>query len=143
MERKNFYVTVRSYIENLDDFGLTESTESDVTTEPCELRFADGGATVIYSVSSEGATAETELTVNDGGVRLVRRGAIDSLMEFSEGEVTKTVYCVPPYSFDAEIDTKKIRGSLGECGGTVELLYYLTIGGAKKKMRLSLTVSPR
>lgn len=143
MEQKKFYVTVRSYIENLDDFGLAESTESDVATEPCELRCSGGEATVIYSTVGEGGSAETELTIFDGFVRLVRRGAIDSLMEFSEGEITKTVYRVPPYSFDAEIDTKKIRGSLTQTGGTVELLYYLTIGGAKKKMRLSLTVSPR
>ena len=143
MEQKNFCVIVRSYVENLDDFGLTESTESDVMTEPCELTVSDGDARIVYSTKGDGGSVKTEMIFRDGFVKLSRNGAIDSVMEFSEGTVTSTLYRVPPYSFDAEIDTKKIRGSLTPLGGNLELLYYLTIGGAKKKMRLSLTVSPR
>ena len=141
MEKKKFFVSVRSYIENLDDFGLTESTESDVVSAACNYAFAGGVAHISYETESEGVKTKTEITSERGYVRLLRSGGIDSVMEFSEGELTKTLYRIPPYAFDAEIDSKKIRSSLGECGGTLELLYYLSIGGAKKKMRLSLTVA--
>lgn len=142
MDNFSFAVTVKSYAENLDEFGLVESVESDVSTEPCELSVSGDFITVAYKTKSEGGAVETEISVGKSIVKLTRRGAIRSVMEFSLGEPTKTLYEIPPYSFDAEIDTRKINSSLGAGGGTVELLYYLTIGGAKKKMRLSLTVVP-
>ncbi len=140
MEKNSFYVCVRSHVENLDDFGLTESTESDVVTTPCELAVRGGAARISYKTESDGVTTETEITVSRRGVMLARHGGIESVMEFLEGQTTKTLYRIPPYAFDAEIDTKRIKNTLSGDGGTLELLYLLSIGGAKKKMRLSLTV---
>lgn len=140
MEKNSFYVSVRSYVENLDDFGLTESTESDVATAPCELLVRGGVARISYKTENDGVVTETEITASERGVKLVRRGGIESVMEFSEGRITKTLYRIPPYAFDAEIDTKRVRNTLCSGGGTLELLYLLSIGGAKKKMKLSLTV---
>ncbi len=140
MEEKKYFVSVRSYVENLDDFGLTESTESEVTTFPCDYVSSGGVSHIGYEGESDKVKVKTEITAERDYVRLSRTGGIESVMEFSAGKITKTLYRVPPYAFDAEIDTKKIRDSLDACGGTLELLYYLTIGGAKKKMRLSLTV---
>lgn len=137
---KILHVTVRSLIENLDDFGLTESTESETVTESAAVIKEGEGLTLVYEEKNEGGACETRLTVTELGVRLVRHGAIESVMEFRVGELTKTVYSVPPFSFDAEIETKRIKSTLTECGGTLELRYTLTIGGAKKKTRLSLTV---
>lgn len=140
MGKNSFYVSVRSFVENLDDFGLTESTESDTATAPCEFAVRGGASRIIYKTENDGVSTQTEITVTKRGVRLVRHGGIESVMEFSEGEITKTLYRIPPYAFDAEIDTKRVCGSFTEDGGTLELLYLLSIGGAKKKMRLSLTV---
>ena len=140
MGKNSFCVSVRSYVENLDDFGLVESSESDTVTAPCEFAVRGGASRIIYKTENEGVLTQTEIAVLKRGVRLVRHGGIESVMEFSKGEVTKTLYRIPPYAFDAEIDTKRVCGSFTEDGGTLELLYLLSIGGAKKKMRLSLTV---
>lgn len=133
-------VTVRSYAENLDEFGLTESTESDTQTCPAKFSEEDGVFTIRYMQKTEGGEYSTSITVADGKMTLLREGAIAGVMEFSEGAVTKTIYSVVPYSFDAEIETKRLRCSLTALGGTLELLYLLTVGGAKKRMRLSITV---
>lgn len=140
MEKNNFHVTVRSYAENLDDFGLTESTESDTLTVDANLAAENGKITLSYKQKSEGGECKTNLTVKDKTVTLTRSGAIESVMIFSEGKTTETLYSIPPYSFDASIETKRIKSSLCSTGGTLELLYFITVGGAKKKMRLSLTV---
>ena len=140
MEQRKFFVSVRSLVENLDDFGLVYDTESDSFTVPCELLARGGAARLVYDTENEGVKTKTEITASCRGVKLVRHGGIESVMEFNEGSITKTLYRVPPFSFDAEIDTKRIKNSLTECGGTLELSYNLTVGGAKKKMRLSLTV---
>ena len=133
-------VTVRSYAENLDEFGLTESTESDTQTCPAQFIESGGVFTIKYMQKTEGGDYTTLITVKDGKMTLLREGAIAGVMEFSEGALTKTVYSVVPYSFDAEIETKRLRCSLTALGGTLELLYLLTVGGAKKRMRLSITV---
>lgn len=140
MERHDFHATVRSYAENLDDFGLTESTESDTSTEKASLTEENGIITLLYTQNTGGGECKTVLTVKDKTVTLSRSGAIDGVMVFSEGETTETIYSIPPYSFDASIQTKRLKSSLSATGGTLELLYFITIGGAKKKMRLSVTV---
>lgn len=139
-KKANARVTVRSFVENLDDFGLCESTESDTFTEAALISEKDGVTTLVYEQKTEGGSYENILTLDGETVRLQRSGDIGGVMEFAEGKTTKTVYTVLPFSFDAEIETKKIRSTLCESGGTVELCYLLTIGGAKKRMRLSLTV---
>ena len=133
-------LTVRSFAENLDDFGLSESTESDTQTAKATVFESDGVITVKYLQKTEGGEYSTVLTLDKDKLTLRREGAICGAMEFSLGKITKTLYSVPPYSFDAEIETKRLKSSLTENGGTLELLYFLTIGGAKKRMRLSLTL---
>ena len=141
MEKNIFHVTVRSYAENLDDFGLTESTESDTLTAEANLAVDENGRVVLlYTQKNDGSECKTNLTVEDKTATLTRSGAIESVMIFTEGETTETIYSIPPYSFDASIETKRIKSSLCATGGTLELLYFITVGGAKKKMRLSLTV---
>lgn len=137
---QNLHVTVRSYAENLDDFGLVESTESDTVTVPATISKGGSEITLTYEQKNDNGECKTTLVLSNSKITLTRSGAIESVMEFIEGKTTKTLYTVPPFSFDAEIETKRIRGSLDEGGGTLELRYLLTIGGAKKNMRLSLTV---
>ena len=74
-------------------------------------------------------------------MRVKREGGVEYEFIFREGETTSSLYSVPPYSFDTEIYTGKIRSSLTEEGGEISLLYYMTIGGAKKRTRMKIKVS--
>ena len=62
-------------------------------------------------------------------------------MIFAEKETTKTIYSIPPFSFDAEIYTRKIRSTISSSGGKLELFYSITVGGAKKNTVLKAVLS--
>ena len=64
-----------------------------------------------YEETSEGGPIKSDITIAEGHVRVRRTGAIESDFMFAEGEVTKSLYKIPPYSFDASITTKKIRNN--------------------------------
>ena len=59
-------------------------------------------------------------------------------MLFREGYTDKSLYQVPPYSFDAVIYTKKIRSTLTKDGGRVDIFYRMTLGGAEKNVRMRI-----
>ena len=48
---------------------------------------------------------------------------------------------MPPYSFDTDIYTRRIRNSLSLSGGELTLIYDMTIGGAKKKTTMKIKVT--
>lgn len=137
----NKTVTVKSVIENLDDYGIPEAeAERTEIKVPAEV-FSKNGATVIrYTEKNEGGTTDTELVVKGLDITLTRRGAIESVMHFAEGELYETLYKIPPFSFDAKIKTKRIRSTLSDTAGTLELRYNMTVGGASKNALLKITV---
>ena len=66
---------------------------------------------------------------------------LESSFLFEEGAVHTSLYKVPPYTFDAEIRTRKIRSALSEQGGTLELIYNMKIGGAVRATRMKIWIS--
>jgi uncharacterized beta-barrel protein YwiB (DUF1934 family) len=99
----------------------------------------DGEKYVItYSEKLEGGEVFSDITVLSDSVRVVRRGAIESDMYFSEGESHKSLYKVVPYTFDVEITTTKIRNNLTRDGGYVQIFYKMRIGGADKAVRMKI-----
>ena len=75
-----------------------------------------------------------EITVNDDGVRVVRSGAIVSDILFKENFLHKSLYTLPPYSFDMEVTTSRIRR--GE--GRLDIFYKMTLGGQDKRVKMTL-----
>ena len=132
-------IIMSSVIENLLPSGLTDGEPE--KTEVCADGFLkiNGGEYIIsYVEKTEGGRVCTDITVTDGEVRVKRSGGIESDMVFKEGFLHKSLYGVPPYSFDAEVFTKKIRNSMTRDGGRVDIFYTMKIGGADKfvKMRI-------
>jgi uncharacterized beta-barrel protein YwiB (DUF1934 family) len=103
------------------------------------LTHGDNGYTVRFTEVQEGGEAHTNLYVTDGGVRLVKTGAISSEMVFSEGKDFNTLYRVGPYSFDMVVRTKRIRNSLSEDGGELQLIYSMNVGGQEKNVRMKIS----
>lgn len=133
-------ITVNSVIDNLSDAGLPDGEpEINIFTTDGTLALIDGGYLITFTEEQDGGSATTNLYVYEGGVRLVKSGAITSEMRFSEGEVWSTLYCVGPYSFDMIVRTKKIRNSVTECGGDLQLIYTMNVGGQEKNVRMKIS----
>lgn len=133
-------ITVNSVIDNLSDSGLPEGEpEINIFTTDGTLKLIDGGYLITFTEEQDGGSATTNLYVYEGGVRLAKSGAITSEMRFCEGEVFNTLYCVGPYSFDMTVRTKKIRNSVTECGGELQLIYTMNVGGQEKSVRMKIS----
>ena len=133
-------ITVNSVIDNLSDSGLPEGEpEINIFTTDGTLKLIDGGYLITFTEEQDSGSATTNLYVYEGGVRLVKSGAITSEMRFSEGEEWSTLYCVGPYSFDMTVRTKKIRNNVTECGGELQLIYTMNVGGQEKNVRMKIS----
>ena len=132
-------IIVSSVIENLLPSGLSdgEPEKTDVSADGF-LKISDGEYVISYVEKTDGGRVSSDIFITDGSVRVKRSGDIESDMLFSEGLSHKSVYTVPPYSFDAEVFTKRIRNSMTRDGGRVDIFYTMKIGGADKKVRMRI-----
>ena len=133
-------LTVNSVIDNLSEAGLPDGDpEINIFTTDGTLSVFDGGYLLRFTEVQEGGEAHTSLYITADNVRLVKSGAIPSEMRFSDGEIFNTLYCVGPYSFDMTVRTKKIRNSLTEDGGELQLIYSMNVGGQEKNVRMKIS----
>ena len=141
---KEAKINIFSVIENLDESGLVEgdAERSESVATGYLHCFDDGVILITYAESQEGVSITSEIKYDDGRARVVRRGGIVSDIEFAEGQLHRSVYCVTPYSFDAEVKTKRVRCDMDSAGGRLDLLYDMKIGGATKKCRMTVKVEP-
>ncbi len=132
-------IMMSSVIENLLPSGLTdgEPEKTEITADGF-LKISDGAFTISYVEHTEGGRVAADIFLSENSVRVKRVGAIESDMLFEEGLLHKSLYGVPPYTFDTEVYTKKIRNSLTRDGGRVDIFYTMKIGGAEKKVRMRI-----
>ncbi len=140
---KEVGVKIESSIENLDPSGLPDGdVEKNVAEAEGFLHCREGEILLTYCEKGEGGEVYSEILVVNGGVRVKRKGAIDSDLYFEEGCEHKSLYSVPPYKFDACVTTRRIRNNLTEDGGMLDLFYNMKIGGADKSARMKIWISP-
>ena len=131
-------ITLTSTIDNLLDIGLPSGErETSESTATGTVISGTRGAIISFSEQSEGGEVKTKIEILASGIRVCRHGAIESDIYFSEGVAHRSVYSIPPYSFDANVFTRKIRGSI-KSGDKLEIFYDMEIGGAKKSVKMSL-----
>lgn len=134
-------VKIESSIDNLDSAGLPEGdTEKNFTEAEGFFKYSENEAVLTYAEENEGGRAESEIIIANGCVRVKRKGAIESDMYFKEGETSLSIYSVPPYKFDMSVFAKRVRISLDENGGKIDLLYNMKIGGAEKSARMKIWI---
>ena len=138
---KKVKIEIDSIVEDMDDAGLVESSDKTHTVATGTMTVSDGTFSLSYSEKNEGVTTKSQITVKDSEVSVKRSGGVEYDFRFVEGETTASLYSVPPYSFDTEIFTRKIRKDFSDCKGKLSLIYDMTIGGAKKKTRMTISVS--
>ena len=132
-----FYIS--STIDNLTPAGLTdgEPERNDISVEGF-YKISDEGYEITYSEQTEGGRVVSDIIITESSVTVKRRGAVDSEMVFSEGLLHKSLYTVSPYSFDAEVLTKRIRNGLTKDGGRIDIFYNMKIGGADKAVKMRI-----
>lgn len=137
----NSILTVNSVIDNLTDTGLPDGDpEINIfTVEGIFNHYGEKNELLYIETNENDRTVCTLYTFSDK-VILSRKGAVDCNLTFKENEKCETLYKVPPYSFDMTVTTLKIRNSLGELGGELQLIYTMNIGGQDKKVRMKITV---
>ena len=134
---------IKSRIENLGAAGLPEGDVE--RSESRVLGFyhydSEGDILLTYCEESESGRADGEILVSGSEVRVRRTGAYESDFSFKEGVLHRSLYKVNPYSFDVEIFPKRVRVSLSENGGGIDLFYNMKIGGADKAVRMKIEIS--
>ena len=140
----NALLTVNSVIDNLTYDGIPDGDpEINIFTADGIFNFRDEKAEMLYVETGEDSKTVCTLYTSGSEVILSRRGSVECALTFSEGETTKTIYRVPPYSFDMTVETLKIRNSLSDMGGELQLIYMMNIGGQDKKVRMKITVKKK
>ena len=139
---KEAKIKILSVIENLDSSGLTDGeAEKNEAEYDGYFKYSDGDVVLTYSESGESGEVNSEVEYTGGVLFVRRRGAIESELRFEKNVPHSSVYSVPPYKFDAVVETRKIRAELMENGGKIELYYNMKIGGAEKSARMKIWIS--
>ena len=103
--------------------------EMELVTSGVLKRDSRGGFMVSYQESEltglEGTT--TKLHVHGGRVTLLREGGVNSQMVFEEGRRHLSMYETPYGELSIGVNTKRMRSTLGEAGGDLEIDYAIEI----------------
>lgn len=103
--------------------------EMELVTDGRLTRNEKGGYTVSYEESEltglEGTT--TMVHINGKQVTLLREGTVNSQMVFEEGRRHLSMYETPYGSMSVGINTRRIRNTIGEGGGELEIDYAIEI----------------
>lgn len=137
---KSVEVKIHSIIDNLENGAPDGEPEISIFTVDGTLSVQEDSLRLNYAEEGEGYRTLCELTVRERGVSLSRREAVVCDILFAEGEECHTVYSVPPYKFDMSVFTRRIRASLTEEGGTLQLIYGMNVGGQDKNVNMKITV---
>ena len=133
-------LTINSVIDNLDDNGLSDGEpEINIFTADGTVTVSERGTRLSFSEKAEADVTTSTLYITDAGVKLVKRGAIESDMRFCEGACEETLYRVGPYAFNMKLTTKRIRNSLSLDGGELQLVYSRNVGGQEKNVIMKIT----
>lgn len=103
--------------------------EMELVTAGVLNREGEGRYTISYEESEltglEGTT--TVVRVDGPRVTLLREGSINSQMVFEEGQRHLSMYETPYGSLSVGILTRRMRSTLGEAGGDLEIDYAIEI----------------
>lgn len=138
---KKIEIKIKSYIDNIDDLGNADRETSEASRSGA-MKISCGEISLSYRENTDSGSVFSDILVHESGAVTVRRsGAIDSTLHFDENEEFNTVYSLPPYKFDMNVKTSKIKNTLSVLGGTLEIAYEMTVGGAKKRVLMTIEVS--
>ena len=103
--------------------------EIELVTAGTMERDGQGGCTISYQESEltglEGTT--TRVHIDGGRVTLLREGNTNSQMVFEEGRRHLSMYETPYGALSIGVNTRRMRSTVGEAGGELEIDYAIEI----------------
>ena len=103
--------------------------EIELVTSGTLKRDSRGGYTISYRETEltglEGTT--TRLHIDGGRVTLLREGSTNSQMVFEEGRRHLSMYETPYGALSIGVNTKRMRSTVDEAGGDLEIDYAIEI----------------
>ena len=103
--------------------------EMELVTSGTLKRDSQGGFTISYQESEltglEGTT--TRVHIDGGRVTLLREGNTNSQMVFEEGRRHLSMYETPYGALSIGVNTRRMRSTVGEAGGELEIDYAIEI----------------
>lgn len=103
--------------------------QMELVTDGTLTRDAKGGYTIAYEESEltglEGTT--TMVHIEGRQVTLLREGTVNSQMVFEEGRRHLSMYETPYGAMSVGINTRRLRSTIGEGGGELEIDYAIEI----------------
>ncbi len=110
-------------------YAESDPEEMELVTAGTLKREGGGRYTISYQESEltglEGTT--TRLHIDGGRVTLLREGSINSQMVFEEGRRHLSMYETPYGALSIGVSTRRMRSTLGEAGGDLEIDYAIEI----------------
>ena len=100
---------VRSRIEDLDESGLVTDAEEIKSESMGFLRAAEDEMLLTDTEGEGESKVFSQVLIRGASVIVNRRGATESSICLEVGKKQTSVYKVPPYSFDMEVEAKRIR----------------------------------
>ncbi|MBR2650866.1 MAG: DUF1934 domain-containing protein [Clostridia bacterium] len=138
---KNVLLTVHSYIENLDECGNSDGyPERSDTMHEAKMSAEADRIILTYTERTEGGTVLWRVECCADTITVTRSGAASSVMRFNTSTPYEGIYEVSPFKFDMKIVTSGLKNRLTLFGGSVDILYTMSIGGADKRCRMKMTV---
>lgn len=137
--KKKITLDILSEIDNLSEGGATVGDiERAEISCAAEIGYSDGALSLSYTTVENDIPTETVIKMYADRAEVTRTGDVVSALTFIEGKLTRSIYRVGPYAFDAEVMATRIRNAMTEDGGRIDIFYRMKIGGAEKSVRMKI-----
>lgn len=97
---------------------------------------------ILYEESEEMGMLNSKVTVkiNSDDVTVVRTGDFKSKMTYKKGVSTEFIYHLPYGTLPIVIDTKSIEYSFDDNGGSLKMIYHLSVNEENEENIMEITV---
>lgn len=103
----------------------------------------NGKQYIIYRTENDDDSVSSMIKIDGREVVIKRSGSVNSTMIYKADEKKRFLYEIPYGTIEMEIDTQRIISNLTETGGTIELIYTLTVQGEEYFNDMKITVVKR
>lgn len=103
----------------------------------------NGKQYIIYKTENDGDMASSVIKIEQDSITIKRSGSVNSVMVYKIGKKHHFMYRLPYGDIEMEIDTQRIISNLASGGGTIQLVYTLTVQQEKYFNDMKITVVKR
>lgn len=122
-------------MENTVTVRVTNKQRIDNATDTIEeqgtgtFRIKNKKHYIIYQTTTDGDSSKVTIIADKDSVHIKRTGSSQSDMIYNSGQKTSCIYHTPYGNINMEINTIRIHNRLSEGGGSLKIVYALTMQG--------------